>query len=126
ELGAGVAIYLPVPLARAAEVLTSADVVLKDPSITASGLIPAGATVAALHGFQLDSGEIGEAQDALDVAAGSRFNMTLPERAQAFQARGLDGIAPYARRRGTSDPAALLRVAAGDARIVSSLAPRLG
>jgi len=159
ELGAGVAMYLPVPLARAAEVLTSADVVLKDPSITASGLIPAGATIAALHGFKLAAGEIGEAQDALDAAAGSRFNMTLPEitvfrtakgtvrssdraavldaageqwrallleRAQAFQVRGLDGIAPYARRSGTSDPAALLRVAAGDARIVASLVPRLG
>ena len=159
ELGAGVAMYVAVPLSRAAEVLTSADVVLKDPSITASGHIPAGATVAALHGFKLSSGEIGEAQDALDVAAGSRFNMTLPEinlfraakgtvrpndraalldaatgqwrtllleRAQAFQTRGLDGVAPYARRSGTSEPAALLRVAAGDARIVSSLAPRLG
>ena len=159
ELGAGVAMYLAVPLSRAAEVLTSSDVVLKDPSITASGLIPAGATVATLHGFTLASGEIGEAQDALDVAAGSRFNMTLPEitvfraakgtvrstdraavldsaagrwrallleRAQAFQARGLDGITPYTRRSGTSDPAALLRVAAGDARIIASLAPRLG
>ena len=159
ELGAGVAMYVAVPLSRAAEVLTSADVVLKDPSITASGPIPAGATVAALHGFKLSAGEIGEAQDALDVAAGSRFNMTLPEinlfraakgtvrsndrtavldaatgqwrtllleRAQAFQTRGLDGVAPYARRSGTTDPAALLRVAAGDARIVSSLAPRLG
>ena len=40
ELGAGVAMYVAVPLARAAEVLTSADVVLKDPSITASGRIP--------------------------------------------------------------------------------------
>src|SRR6266478_2196443 len=85
ELGAGVPMYLAVPLSRAAEVLTSADVVLKDPSTTTSGLIPAGATIAALH-----------------------------------------GITPYARRSGASDPAALLRVAAGDARIVSSLAPRLG
>ena len=159
ELGAGVAMYLAVPLSRAAEVLTSPDVILKDPSITASGLIPAGATVAALHGFKLASGEIGEAQDALDAAAGSRFNMAPPEinvfraakgtvrsndragvlevaagqwrllllqRALAFQARGLDGITPYARRSGTSDPAALLRVAAGDARIVATLAPRLG
>jgi hypothetical protein len=159
ELGAGVAMYLAVPLSRAAEVLTSAEVVLKDPSITAAGLMPAGATVAALRGFKLASGEIGEAQDALDVAAGSRFNMTLAEinlfraakgtvrpsdrpavldaaagqwrellleRAQAFQTRGLDGVTPYARRSGTSDPAALLRVAAGDARIVASLAPGLG
>jgi hypothetical protein len=151
--------YLAVPLSRAAEVLTSSDVILKDPSITASGLIPAGATVAALHGFKLAAGEIGEAQDALDAAAGARFNMAPPEitvfraakgtvrstdraavldaaagqwhallleRAQAFQVRGLEGIAPYARRSGTTDPAALLRVAAGDARIIASLAPRLG
>src|SRR5260370_422550 len=79
ELGAGVAMYLAVPLSRAAEVLTSPDVILKDPSITASGLIPAGATVAALHGFKLASGEIGEAQDALDAAPGPRFNMAPPE-----------------------------------------------
>lgn len=159
ELGAGVAMYLPVPLARAAEVLTSPDVVLKDPSITASGLIPVDATPATLRGLKLASGEIGEAQDVLDAVAGPRFNLAPPEieafraakgmpretdrgaiqeaaagqwrvlllqRAQAFQARGLDGIAPYARRSGTSDPAALLRVAAGDARIIAHLAPRLG
>ena len=159
ELGAGVAMYLAVPLARAAEVLTSPDVVLKDPSITASGLIPAGATPAALQGFKLASGELGEARDVLEAEAGPRFNLTLAEsaafraaraaprccdraatleiatgqwrmllreRAQAFQARGLDGVAPYARRGSTSDPAALLRVAAGDARIVAAFAPRLG
>src|SRR5260370_12454236 len=56
ELGAGVAMYLAVPLSRAAEVLTSADVVLQDPSITPPGLIPACATVAALHRFKLSSG----------------------------------------------------------------------
>ena len=158
ELGAGVAMYLPVSLTRAAEVLTSPDVVLKDPSVTASGRIPTEATPAALRGFKLASGEAGEAQDALDAVAGPRFNLTLAEsetfraakaaprccdrtavletaaekwrtlllqRAQAFLARGLEGIAPYARRGGESDPAALLRVAAGDARIVAPLAPRL-
>jgi hypothetical protein len=49
----------------------------------------------------------------------------LLQRAQAFQARGLEGIAPYARRHGVADPAALLRVAAGDARIVAHTMPRL-
>jgi len=159
ELGAGVAMYVPVPLARAAEVLTSPDVVLKDPSITAAGLVPVGATVTSMQGFKLAANEAGEAQDALDATVGSRFNLAPPEidafhaarstlragdraavleaaaaqwralllqRALAFQARGLDGIAPYARRSGTTDPAALLRVAAGDARIVATLAPRLG
>jgi len=157
ELGAGVAMYLPVPLAQAAEVLTSADVVLKDPSITASGPVPPNATPDML-GFKLGSSELAEAQDVLDAAPGSRFNLAPPEidafrsakaslrggdrtlvldvaaaswrtllvqRARAFRARGLDGVLPYARRNGVSDPAALLRVAAGDARIVAHLAPRL-
>jgi hypothetical protein len=159
EIGAGVAMYLAVPLARAAEVLTSPDVVLKDPSITAWGLIPARATAAAFRGFKLTGGEQGEARETLEAEVGLRFNLTLAEsetfraaraapgccdragtietataqwrmlllrRAEAFQSRGLDGVAPYARRGGTSDPAALLRVAAGDARIVAPFAPRLG
>ncbi|HUM16095.1 MAG TPA: hypothetical protein VL086_10425 [Candidatus Nitrosotalea sp.] len=158
EVSAGVAMYLAVPLGRAAEVLTSPDVVLKDPSITASGLIPARATPAAVQGFMFTSGELGEAREALEAEPGLRFNLTpaeseafraakaaprccdrtttletaasqwralLLQRAQAFQARGLDGVAPYARRGGISDPAALLRVAAGDARIVAPFAPGL-
>ena len=157
ELGAGVAMYLPVPLGRAAEALTSPDMALKEPSITASGPLAPGATVAALAGYKLASGEVAEAQDAFDAAAGGRLNLSTAEieafraarpargadraaiaeagaaqwrtlllqRAQAFQARGLDGVAPYARRSGVSDPAALLRVAAGDARIVAHLVPRL-
>ncbi|HSE06203.1 MAG TPA: hypothetical protein VLK35_18800 [Methylomirabilota bacterium] len=156
ELGAGVAMYLPVPLARVAEALTSPDIVLREPSITAHGPIPVGATGAAL-GFALGAGEIAEAQDVLEVAPGPRFNLAsaeidmfrargaaccrdrgaaleaaatrwrtlLLQRAQAFRARGLEGIAPYARRSGVTDPAALLRVAAGDARIVAHAMPRL-
>lgn len=158
ELGAGVAMYLPVPLARVAEALTSPDVVVREPSITAYGPIPVGATGAALGAFALGAGEIAEAQDVLDAGPGPRFNLAIAEidtfraargagccrdrggvletatarwrtlllqRAQAFQAHGLDGMAPYARRSGVSDPAAVLRVAAGDARIVAHLMPRL-
>jgi hypothetical protein len=158
ELGAGVAMYLPVPLARVAEALTSPDIVLKEPSITAYGPIPVGATGAALGAFALGAGEITEAQDVLDAGPGPRFNLAsaeidmlrggraagccrdrgavleaatarwrtlLLQRAQAFQARGLDGMAPYARRSGVSDPAAVLRVAAGDARVVAHLKPGL-
>jgi hypothetical protein len=157
ELGAGVAMYLPVPLARVAEALTSQDIVLKEPSITAWGALAPGATVAALAGYKLAAGEVAEAQDAFDAVAGGRLNLSAPEieafraarpargadraavaeggaaqwralllqRAQAFQTRGLDGMAPYARRGGLSDPAAVLRVAAGDARIVGHLMPGL-
>jgi len=154
ELGAGVAMYVPVPLGRAAEALTSPEVVLREPSITASGPVAAGAT----SGFTFLPAEISEAQDALDAAPGSRLNLAPPEieafravkgrlrgadraaileaaasqwrtllvhRGQAFQAQGLDGVAPYARRSGVSDPAALLRVAAADSRIVAHVAPRL-
>ncbi|MGH7299341.1 MAG: hypothetical protein ACREJE_02890 [Candidatus Rokuibacteriota bacterium] len=158
ELGAGVAMYLPVPLGRAAEAITSSGIVLQDPSISASGPLAPGAPPSALAGYQLAASEAAEALDALEAAPGSRFNLAPPEieafhaakaarrgadraamveagagqwrallfhRWQAFLARGLDGIAPYARRRGTSDPAALLRVAAGDARVVAHLMPRL-
>jgi len=158
ELGAGVAMYLPGPLARVAEALTSPDIVLKEPSITASGPLAPGATVAALAGYKLAAGEVAESQDAFDGVAGGRLNLSAAEieafraakttprgadraavaesgaaqwramllqRMQAFQTRGLDGMAPYARRGGTSDPAVVLRVAAGDARIVGHLMPRL-
>ncbi|HKA62817.1 MAG TPA: hypothetical protein VKH83_10355 [Methylomirabilota bacterium] len=159
ELATGVAMYLPVPLARAAEVLTSPEMVLRDSTITASGPIPADATPHNLRGFTLVAGELGEAQEVLDATPGPRFNLsaaeiegfhaakaavrpgdrvsvveaaasqwrvTLLERARAFRARGLEGVAPYARRGGTADPAALLRVAAGDARVAASVAPHLG
>ena len=159
ELATGVAMYLPVPLARAAEVLTSSDLVLGDASITASGPIAGDATPASLHGFKLATDELAEAQEVLAATTGARFNLspaeiegfhtaraamragdrgsalnaaagqwrvTLLERARAFRARGLEGVAPYARRGGTADPAALLRVAAGDARIAAPVAPRLG
>ena len=157
ELGAGVAMYLSVPLARVAEVLTNPDIVLKEPSIIASGPLAPGATVAALAGYKLAAGEVSESQDAFDAVAGGRLNLSAAEieafraakpargadrtamaelgaaqwralllqRTQAFQARGLDGMAPYARRGSMSDPAAVLRVAAGDARIVGHLMPRL-
>lgn len=158
ELGAGVAMYLPVPLGRVAEVLTAPQIVLRDPSITASGRLSPGAAPAALAGYTLGAGEVAEAQDALDAAPGGRLNLSAAEieaahaalaarrgadraavaeagavhwrtllfqRWQAFLARGLDGVAPYARRGGVTDPAALLRVAAGDARIVAHLMPRL-
>ncbi|HEX4993647.1 MAG TPA: hypothetical protein VFX87_01710 [Methylomirabilota bacterium] len=158
ELGAGVAMYLPVPLARVAEALTSPDIVLKEPSITAWGPLASDATVAALAGYRLSAGEVAEAQDAFDAVAGGRLNLSAAEieafraakatlrgadraavaesgaaqwralllqRVQAFQARWLDGVAPYARRGGVTDPAAVLRVAAGDARIVAHLMPRL-
>jgi hypothetical protein len=140
-----------------AEVLTSPDIVVKDPSITAWGALAPGATVAALAGYKLSGGEVAEAQDAFDAVAGGRLNLAAAEieafraarpargadraalaeggaaqwralalqRAQAFQARGLDGMAPYARRGNVTEPAAVLRVAAGDARIVAHLMPRL-
>jgi hypothetical protein len=157
ELAAGLAVYLPAPFARVAEALTSPDVVLKEPSITAWGPLAPGATVAALAGYKLGGSDAAESQDAFDAVAGGRLNLSAAEietfrgarpargadraavaesgaaqwralllqRAQAFQARGLDGMTPYARRGGVSEPAALLRVAAGDARIVGHLMPRL-
>lgn len=158
ELGAGVAMYLPVPLGRVAEALTAPGIVLQDPSITASGPIRPRATPADLAGYTLSPGEVAEAQDGFDAAPGGRLNLSTAEieafraarpagraeraalaeagaaqwraillqRAQAFHLRGIEGVAPYARRGGATDPAALLRVAAGDARIAAHALPRLG
>ena len=63
---------------------------------------------------------------AILEAATARWRTLLLRRAQAFQARGLDGVAPYARRPPPNDPAAVLRAAAGDARLLAPVAPRLG
>jgi hypothetical protein len=63
---------------------------------------------------------------AIVEAATAQWRALLLRRAQAFQARGLDGVAPYARRPPPNDPAAILRAAAGDARILVPVAPRLG
>ncbi len=156
DLAAGVALYLPAPLARVADALTSPEMVLKDADIVASGLVPPGATEAALRGFRLAPNEIGEARDALEAAprfhfsaaeaeafraaraavrgrdraavleaAAGQWRALLLRRAQAFQARGLDGVAPYARRPPPNDPAAVLRAAAADARILAPVAPAL-
>jgi hypothetical protein len=153
ELGAGVAMYLPVPLARVAGVLTASQLVLQDPSITAAGAPPA-----TLADYRLAAGEVTEAQDVGDAAPGGRLNLSSAEieafqaalatlrgrdrtalaeagagqwrtvlfqRWQAFQTRGLEGIAPYVRRSGVTDPAALLRAAAGDAGIIAHAMPKL-
>jgi hypothetical protein len=63
---------------------------------------------------------------AVAEAATAQWRALLRRRAQAFQTRGLDGAAPYARRPPPNDPAAILRAAAGDARILAPVAPRLG
>ena len=63
---------------------------------------------------------------AIVEAATAQWRALLLRRAQAFQARGLDGMAPYARRPPPNDPAAILRAAAGDARLLGAAAPRLG
>src|ERR1700730_13878795 len=63
----------------------------------------------------------GGGRAAVAESAAAQWRALLLQRALAFQARGLDGIAPYARRGGTSDPAMLLPVAAGDAPVVATL-----
>ncbi|MGH7396382.1 MAG: hypothetical protein ACRELW_02500, partial [Candidatus Rokuibacteriota bacterium] len=85
ELGAGVAMYLPVPLGRVAEAITSPRIVLQDPSITASGPLAPGAAPSALAGYTLTTSEAAEALDALEAAPGSRFNLA-PAEIAAFRA----------------------------------------
>ncbi len=158
ELGAGVAMYLPVPLARVAEALTSPDIVLKDASITAWGPLAPGATAAALAGYKLSTGESRGGAGRVRRGARRPASISRPPRSRpsarpapraaptaprwpraappsgapcSSSARrpsrraGSTASPPYARRGGVTDPAALLRVAAGDARIVAHLMPRL-
>jgi hypothetical protein len=69
----------------------------------------------------------GQADRAAGLEAGvARWRAILLQRALAFQTRGLEGVTPYARVGGSADPAAFLRMAAGDARIVAHALPRLG
>jgi len=68
----------------------------------------------------------GRDRTAIVEAASAQWRALLLRRAQAFQTRGLDGVAPYARRPPPNDPAAVLRAAAADARLLAPVAPHLG
>ena len=56
----------------------------------------------------------------------TQYRAILLRRTQTYRARGLDGVEPYARRGGTTtDPAAELRLAAEDARPLTTVLPSL-
>src|SRR5207247_7028923 len=69
----------------------------------------------------------GAGKSAVLDAVSAQYRLLLFQRWQSYQAAGLGGIAPYARRsEAVSDPAAELRAAAVDARAFAPTLPGLG
>jgi len=73
ELADGIAVYVSVPLPKAIAYIKKGNFAGVDSTVTATGNIPDNATADAFKGFKL-SGD--EAQDLLNVEAGSKFNFS--------------------------------------------------
>jgi len=133
ELADGIAVYVPTPIAKVIAYVKKGNFAGLDSTITAQGPIPDNATVNTFKRFTLSADE---AQDLLNVEAGSKFNLSADEiarfaelkgadanaatqryreillqRYQAYRQGGLGGIAPYARDGDQADPASELRTA---------------
>jgi hypothetical protein len=142
ELADGIAIYLPVPLAKVIDYVKKGDFAGLDSTVTSKGNISDNAGVGAFKPFALTGDE---AQDLLNVESGDKFNLStaeiasfadlknslqgaddkavaqavskryreiLAQRYQAYRQNGLSGIATYDRGGEQADPASELRTAA--------------
>ncbi len=79
ELAVGLAMWVPAPLGRIGELIVSSDLLLQDPGVSAHGVIRDGAGAKDIARFRFTAGEIAEAQELLDAAPGSRFNLSQRE-----------------------------------------------
>jgi hypothetical protein len=144
ELAVGLAVFVAAPLADVAESLEAGDLLAHDATISGHGR-------EALPAVLFTDKERGEAESLLDVAPGTRFNLSLAEiealrsrrpssaappasdgyrkvlrdRWEAYERGGLGAMAPYARAGSFTDPAAQLRLALADAERVVRDGPRL-
>jgi hypothetical protein len=153
ELAVGLAVFVPAPLGRIADYLAAGELLAHDVTIVAHGLVPDPSRPASLPATPMSGSERDEAESLLDVAPGTRFNLSaaeigalralrgspatvegiwdeyrklLRERAQAYQRGGLTAIAPYARGGGAvTDPGAELRQALADSERVARHGPPL-
>lgn len=156
DLAGGVMLFVAAPFARVAEYLAESELAVREPGILGWGALPERAGPDALARLRLGPAEsdelldarpgsvwnlsgaemdglralrprLGQAAKAAQVEAASvQYRALLLQRAQAFRARGLGGIEPYARRGGTAaDPGGELRLAAEDARPLVASAPAL-
>jgi hypothetical protein len=148
EIGAAVAMLVKAPIEKIIGRLAGAGFAELDPSVLAHGRIQTPATAASFAGLRippaelerlsraapgtdlnLSTEEIGALQAAAPQGAeavGDAFRGLLAARVEAYRARGLAGLAPYARSGGgTTSPADALRAAFDASGFLAKYAPGL-
>jgi hypothetical protein len=81
ELAVGLAVFVAAPASRVAEYLTSGQVIARDATIADFGIVPEPMATEPLPGTPLVKSEREEAGSLLDVAPGTRFNLSAAEMA---------------------------------------------
>jgi hypothetical protein len=148
EIGAAVAMLVKAPIEKISSRLAGAGFAELDPSVLAHGRIQTPATAASFAGLRIPPAELErlsraapgtdlnlstEEIAALQAAApqgveavGDTYRGLLAARVEAYRARGLAGIAPYARSGGgTTSPADALRAAFDASTFLAKYAPGL-
>src|SRR5687767_14934229 len=76
ELAVGLAVFVTASLSRVREYLGSGELLARDATILAHGLVPDPARPAGLPGVRFTAGERDEAEGLLEAAPGTRFNLS--------------------------------------------------
>ena len=79
ELAVGLAVFVMAPLGQVAEYLASGELVARDATISAHGLVPDPAQPARLPGVRFNGSERDEAESLLEAGPGTRFNLSSAE-----------------------------------------------
>ena len=79
ELAVGLAMFVPGPVSRVAEYLTSGQVIARDTTISEFGIVPEPTGTEPLPGTPLVRGERDEAGSLLEASPGTRFNLSAAE-----------------------------------------------
>lgn len=154
EMAAGVAVYLPAPPSKLIAFVKKGDLASIDTDVVAQGMIPAGASQDAFKGFGFSAKQKKEAENFLSAEPGDEFNLSteeinaikalkaddakapsdvasqayrnvLMQRVETYRKNGLAGIAPYSRDGEAADPAAELRNATVNSKLLASYFPEL-
>jgi len=146
EIGAVVAMIVKAPVSRVRTRILSKGTADLDPAVLSTGRIQLPATAASFAALRIPPAELARLAEAApgsdlnlsteeiaalraaapngQAAVGDAYRGLLAARVEAYRARGLAGIAPYARARGTNTSAAdALRVALEAETAVRRLAP---
>lgn len=153
EIAVGLAFIVQSPLAEVLQAFLAAVDLKADPQLSASVPMRGPGTLADFASLVLEPGGVPEAKRYLAARAGDTLNLSAEEirafnaldakggdprtrvegqlkrllldRYQAYLAKGLDGIAPYARGSGLREPSAELRRATQASRLLALRAPAL-